>query len=171
MHFNLVNGPGSRIRSRCRTVRRRSRTHVITIYKPHSTMSATNVLCQSHVTKAARMHSTMQWARQTSHLPANESLIQHRASASSAAASCRGVSIEFVSCCAVMQSCTCVESVTVSAGRRQQAIFSHAQANAASTALEVPQDLQTPKEVAAVFQKLQNGSDIRGIAIAGRTYS
>ena len=38
---------------------------------------------------------------------------------------------------------------------------------AASSVVEVPTDVQTPQEVASVFQRLQNGSDIRGIAIPG----
>lgn len=53
------------------------------------------------------------------------------------------------------------------AGRRQQAVTCSAQINAATAVAEVPKDMQTPQEVASVFQKLQNGSDIRGIAIAG----
>ena len=42
-----------------------------------------------------------------------------------------------------------------------------AQNGAAAAVAEVPKDMQTPQEVASVFQRLQNGSDIRGIAIAG----
>ena len=41
--------------------------------------------------------------------------------------------------------------------------------NAASAVLELPKDVEVPKEVATIFQKLQNGSDIRGIAIAGKS--
>lgn len=41
--------------------------------------------------------------------------------------------------------------------------------NAASAVLELSKDIEVPKEVAAIFQKLQNGSDIRGIAIAGKS--
>ena len=55
------------------------------------------------------------------------------------------------------------------AGRRQQAVTCCAQ-NTPATAVavaEVPKDMHTPQEVASVFQRLQNGSDIRGIAIAG----
>lgn len=55
------------------------------------------------------------------------------------------------------------------AGPRQQAVTCSAQINAATVVVEAPHDTQTPQEVASVFQKLQNGSDIRGIAIAGLT--
>lgn len=61
---------------------------------------------------------------------------------------------------------SCVNMQRV-AGRRQQALTCSAQINAATAVAEVPTDMQTPQEVASVFQKLQNGSDIRGIAIAG----
>ena len=52
-------------------------------------------------------------------------------------------------------------------GRRQQAVACSAQIMAASAAVETPKVMQTPQEVSSVFQRLQNGSDIRGIAIAG----
>ena len=54
-------------------------------------------------------------------------------------------------------------------GRRTQASFCRANMNAASAVLELPKDIEVPGEVAAIFQKLQNGSDIRGIAIAGKS--
>ena len=38
---------------------------------------------------------------------------------------------------------------------------------AANAVLEAPADVQTPKEISHLFSKLQNGSDVRGIAIAG----
>lgn len=56
---------------------------------------------------------------------------------------------------------------TAVAGCRQQAVTCAAHINAASAVVEAPSDTQTPQEVASVFQRLQNGSDIRGIAIAG----
>ncbi len=41
--------------------------------------------------------------------------------------------------------------------------------NVASAVVELPKDIEVPKEVAAIFQKLQNGGDIRGIATAGKS--
>ena len=39
--------------------------------------------------------------------------------------------------------------------------------HASNAVLEAPADVRTPKEVSQLFSKLQNGSDVRGIAIAG----
>ncbi|KAA6429476.1 MAG: phosphoglucomutase phosphomannomutase alpha beta alpha domain I [Trebouxia sp. A1-2] len=58
-------------------------------------------------------------------------------------------------------------AIATTAGRRTQDSPCRANLNAASAVLELPKDVEVPKEVAAIFQKLQNGSDIRGIAIAG----
>ena len=41
--------------------------------------------------------------------------------------------------------------------------------NVASAVVELPKDVEVPKEITTIFQKLQNGSDIRGIAIAGKS--
>lgn len=60
-------------------------------------------------------------------------------------------------------------AIATTAGRRTQDSPCRANLNAASAVLELPKDVEVPKEVAAIFQKLQNGSDIRGIAIAGKS--
>ena len=59
-------------------------------------------------------------------------------------------------------------NVTTS-GRRTQGSSCRANVNVASAIVELPKDIEVPKEVAAIFQKLQNGSDIRGVAIAGKS--
>ena len=64
-----------------------------------------------------------------------------------------------------------VITLQVFAGQRQTAARCQANIAAASAVLDIPAKSDIPQEVTAAFSKLQNGSDIRGIAIAGQALS
>ena len=69
----------------------------------------------------------------------------------------------------VLPSCVCQKVKRFTDGRagRQQHATVSTSVCAASAVLDSPANLQVPKDVSQMFSKLQNGSDIRGIAIAG----
>lgn len=138
-----------------------------------SEMSGASAVCQPRIPNLpGSKHHPIQCPRHVAPVLAPESAGPACANTTSALFSrgtrCLSCPSKFsVTCCSVTFTAV---SGTV-AGRITAGTRCYAHVNAASAVLEVPKDIEVPKEVAALFQKLQNGSDIRGIAIAGQSRS
>lgn len=135
-----------------------------------SAMSAASAVCQPRIPQlpGSKLHP-IQRPRHVAPVLAPESAGPACSNTTSALSS-RGA--RCLSCPSATSVNCCDVTVTALSGtavvRRTEGARCYAHVNAASAVLEVPKDIEVPKEVAALFQKLQNGSDIRGIAIAGQ---
>lgn len=134
------------------------------------TMTAANVVCQSLVAKlTCKTNHAIQRPRHVSSVLGIECAVQSCAFPPSAAfrngerTMCLPKHVSLLLCQRNQP------ALATTSGRRTQGSPCRANVNAASAVLELPKDIEVPKEVAAIFQTLQNGSDIRGVAIAGKS--